>query len=319
MAPWAGILAIQDRIPDSPEMEVITLTGNLLAEWTFDLDELSPGRTHRAREMTFQVGGKGINVARILKRLGSETLAVGFAGGPMSQLCTDWLESHTIPHKFFPLEAGVRPGIVVRPAPDEDSETTFLGQDLAVSPPSWKAACQYIEHERPEWLAICGSLPGWSSTWARNIARIGEAGVRIAVDTYGPPLADLVKLPVDLVKINRSELERVFPDTGGQPLMKAIEQVRKSSPVHNWIVTDGPNAIAAHFATGRSCEVTPARISERSPTGSGDTFLAAILNQWPGESDPSPALAYASACASANAASHGIGDFPIPVPERFYP
>jgi fructose-1-phosphate kinase PfkB-like protein len=300
-------------------MDVITLNGNLLAEWTFDLKSVTLGTTHRAEEMTFQVGGKGINVARILKRLGSDSLALGFAGGPMADLCTDWLENNSIPHKFFPLEAGVRPGVAIRENKGQSPETTFLGQDLPIPATSWKAACQFVEQSRPKWLAISGSVPGWSKSWVRNINQLADAGIKVALDSYGPPLADLIKLPLELVKINRNELELLFPDTAELPILQAIAHARKVSPVKNWIVTDGPRSMAAVFESGESFEVIPATIKEVSPTGCGDTFLAAILNKWPKDGSHKEALSFASACASANAASKGIGDFPLPLPERFLP
>ena len=52
-----------------PSQHLYTLTGNLLAERTLEFDHWSPGRTQRAKRQTFQVGGKGINVAKMLTRL----------------------------------------------------------------------------------------------------------------------------------------------------------------------------------------------------------------------------------------------------------
>jgi fructose-1-phosphate kinase PfkB-like protein len=300
-------------------MHVITLTGNLLAEWAFDLKAVEAGKTHRAATTSFQVGGKGINVSRILNRLGTESLALGFAEGPMADLCTEWLEGQSIAHKFFPLEKGVRPGFVVRDTNGKSAETTFLGTDLNIPVTSWKAACQFAEQSRPNWLAICGSIPGWSGSWLRNIRQLADSGTRVAVDSYGPPLADLVKLPLELVKINRTELDRLFPDRESLSTAEAVGNARSESPVKNWIVTDGPHSIVASFQSGGTCEVIPARIKEVSPTGSGDTFLAVLLHKWPTDNNYTSALRAASACATANAASAGIGDFPLPVPERFFP
>lgn len=300
-------------------MHTITLTGNLLAEWTFELETLEKGTTHRAGTTRFQVGGKGVNVSRILKRLGRESLAIGFAGGPMAELCTEWLEVQSVAHKFFPLDGGVRPGLVIRESKGKSPETTFLGSDLGISAASWKAACQFAGQSRPGWVAVCGSIPGWSSSWLRNIRQLAEAGTRIAVDSYGPPLADFITLPLELVKINRSELDRLFPEAVGLPPLEAIAHARNCSPVHNWIVTDGPRPIAASFRSGDSLEVIPARIKEVSATGSGDTFLAVLLHKWPADNTFTDALIAATACSTASAASAGIGDFPLPVPERFFP
>ena len=49
---------------------ILTLTANLLAETTYSYDAWSEGMTQRARSEFFQVGGKGINVTRMLIRLG---------------------------------------------------------------------------------------------------------------------------------------------------------------------------------------------------------------------------------------------------------
>ncbi len=301
-------------------MRVVTLTGNLLAEWTFELGEgLRAGATHRARAMRFQVGGKGFNVARVLQRLGVEALALGFADGPLADLCAEWLTARGVAHALFPLEGGVRPGVVVRvPEAAGGGETTFLGADLPVPAASWKAACRRAAQERPDWLAICGSIPGWRTSWTAPL-RAGSQPARIAVDTYGPPLQDLVQLPLDLVKINRSELDRLLPECAGKETGAALERAANRFAPRNWIISDGPRPLHAAFADGARYALLPARISEVSPTGSGDTFLAAFLQAWQPGCDPAAALAHAAACASASAASAGIGDFPLPVPERFQP
>ena len=62
----------------APAPQILTLTGNLLAERTLDFETWAPGRTQRARAESFQVGGKGINVARMLRRLGARFPAPNF-------------------------------------------------------------------------------------------------------------------------------------------------------------------------------------------------------------------------------------------------
>ena len=72
---------------DSPP-PLFTLTGNLLAERTLTFPAWSAGRTQRATAETFQVGGKGINVAKMLTRLGAPNSALGFTGGATGEECT---------------------------------------------------------------------------------------------------------------------------------------------------------------------------------------------------------------------------------------
>ena len=294
-------------------MDVTTLTGNLLAEWTLDVVRLEPGSTHRAETMSFQVGGKGVNVARALRHLGVESEAVGFAGGPMADLCTRWLQDHQVAHRWYPLDKGVRPGVVVRQTGYPDlPETTFLGMDLAVSAASWESALSDIANSGTQWLALCGSVPGWNRSFEKALQEhILSNGIQLCIDTYGPPLEDLVNLPVELVKINRQELERLLPEMAGAGSLDLLAAASEDSPVRNWIITDGPHPVLAAFETGEVYEIRPAPIAEASPTGSGDTFLAALLQQSLAGAGPEEMLRYASACATANAASKGIADFPL--------
>jgi len=297
-------------------MRITTLTGNLLAEWTWQTGPLEAGATHRAHSSSFQVGGKGINVARILDRLGVESHAIAFAEGPIGEYCRQWLRTHGLSHCFYPLQAEVRTGLVVRDGPQR--ETTFLGLDQPVPAPSWEMAINHLREDPPGWLAICGSIPGWKENWDVSIeSLLSDGNTRIAVDTYGPPLETLVRLPLSLVKINRSELGRLF-DWSDQTDWHSIREIlTRQSPVQNWIITDGAKPVHAVLSRHGNWKVTPAAMREVSPTGSGDTFLAALLSRW--DEGPSVSLPFATACASANAASPHIGDFQIPPASVFYP
>jgi len=297
-------------------MHITTLTGNLLAEWTYHIDDLVAGATHRAESSSFQVGGKGINVARILNRLGIEATALAFAEGGIGDLCSQWLAREGIHHQIFPLAAEVRTGLVVRTK--AGTETTFLGQDPPVPQNSWLAAMNSVRSGPASWLAVCGSIPGWKENWQQEVASLLSGGdIHVAVDTYGPPLNALTRLPLDLVKINRSELNRLYPWAENQPLTDVLVRLNRESPVQNWIITDGANPIMASLYQSGVHQVTPAKIREVSPTGSGDTFLAALLSKW--DAGFTNALAFAAACATANAASEHIGDFELPPPGHFYP
>lgn len=71
--------------PDAPA--IFTLTGNLLAERTLEFDRWTAGKTQRAGRETFQVGGKGINVSKMLTRLRVPNTALCFTGGAPGAEC----------------------------------------------------------------------------------------------------------------------------------------------------------------------------------------------------------------------------------------
>ncbi len=80
---------------------IYTFTANLVAETTYYVDEWGAGKTSRASKERFQVGGKGINASKMLRRLEAETTAVCFPGGVFGEYCQLQLEQDNIPYKGF--------------------------------------------------------------------------------------------------------------------------------------------------------------------------------------------------------------------------
>src|SRR3954466_7608173 len=106
----------------SADPHIFTLTGNLLAERTLEFERWSPGRTQRATRETFQVGGKGINVAKMLTRLGVANTALCFIGGAPGAECEQWLRKHDFNVHAFATASPSRAGTVVRDASGAQAE-----------------------------------------------------------------------------------------------------------------------------------------------------------------------------------------------------
>src|SRR5262245_15278789 len=60
---------------------IVTVTMNAAIDRSLDVPNFQPGQRHRASSGFTQAGGKGINVARALKRLDVPVIATGLAGG----------------------------------------------------------------------------------------------------------------------------------------------------------------------------------------------------------------------------------------------
>ena len=93
---------------------ILTLTGNLLAERTQEFATWLPGKTQRAQTESFQVGGKGINVSKMLNRLGAPNTALCFTGGAPGAECDAWLRARNFTYRAFATGAPTRTGLVVR-------------------------------------------------------------------------------------------------------------------------------------------------------------------------------------------------------------
>jgi len=296
---------MSDNGPTTPQ--IYTLTGNLLAERTLEFERWTPGRTQRAAAVSFQVGGKGINVAKMLARLGVEATALGFTGGAPGAECERWLRDRGFAFRTFLSDTPTRTGTVVRDRSGTWPETTFLGPDVAPGAAAVQTCAAFLDAIGPgHVLALCGSFPGW------NTAEFGELRTAIdhwaergtlVVDTYGPPLAALATRPLALLKINRDELMTLTRDDIAA-LPAQLRQV---------VVTDGPRPIQVRDADGRTQTFTPPEIREVSATGSGDVFLACLIDAlFRRKTTLAAAVAFAIPHAAANASHPGIAEYSLP-------
>jgi fructose-1-phosphate kinase PfkB-like protein len=286
----------------------LTLTCNLLAERTFEFPTWTPGKTHRAVAESFQVGGKGINVAKMLHRLGSPATALCFIGGAAGGECQAWLARQAFTSRAFATTTPTRTGTVVRDRSGTVRETTFLGPDIPVDAHAIRACADFLDTQ-PDGgiLALCGSVPGWDESRYDRLRSALERWMTrgtLAVDTYGPPLRWAAERPVQLIKINADELRTLAGDrASGFP----------TSP-RNWVISDGPRAVRTRDAASVEVTLTPPSVSEVSPTGSGDVLLAAVLHGLHVQRlTLRDAVAFAIPYAAANAAHPGVADFPLPL------
>ncbi len=299
-----------------PKTPIITFTANMVAETTYYVDRWEPGKVSRAKQERFQVGGKGINVSKMLRRLSADTTALCFPGGSFGPTCQRWLETNGIPYKGFTDGCETRSGSIIR-APGE-KEISILGLDCRVSRAAVHACVDYLSQlTGPYLLAVCGVVPDWESeVWnpLRDWLPRRDPSIALAVDTYGPGLKWFAQQSPALVKINRDELELLFDkDVSAQPTEVLLEEAASAFDCPQWIITDGRQPIWAKVRGEPCLSVQPRTVEAVSPVGCGDVFFATLLDglyHHP-ENAFREILERAAEYASRNAASHGIADFDL--------
>ncbi|MEO7798699.1 MAG: PfkB family carbohydrate kinase [Opitutaceae bacterium] len=290
----------------APPPHVFTLTGNLLAERTLTFSAWNPGKTQRAAGESFQVGGKGINVSKMLSRLRVPNTALVFAGGAPGAESEAWLRARGFNFHLFPTHAPSRVGVVVRSHAEGQAETTFLGPDVPPDAEAIRACADYLSaKEAGQVLALCGSFPGWGDASFEPLHDVIDEWIehgKVFVDVYGPPLAWFLKRRVDLIKINADELLPFAPDLANLP---------PNATAKRWVVTNGPGPVQIRDLDGSVSAATPPLVREVSPTGSGDVLFACLLDGLCARGMRlRDAVLYALPSAAANAAHAGVAEFP---------
>jgi len=87
---------------------IVTVTMNAAIDRTLTVPNFQRGQRHRASDGLTLAGGKGINIARALKRLGVPVVATGLAGGQTGTRIVEALTGEAILNDFVRIEGESR-------------------------------------------------------------------------------------------------------------------------------------------------------------------------------------------------------------------
>ncbi len=291
---------------------LFTITGNLLAETTAFFDFPKEGQTVRAKAKEFfQVGGKGVNVAKAFFKLTKQKpYVVIFPAGIIGKRCLHWLKekNFAIPVPIQ-IKGETRIGLVCQ-NPNTNIQTTFLGSDIPVSTNAFEEAIQQISKFAMEGdaIAFCGSFPNWKKSYAHTISKLAkQKKLRLYVDTYGQPLFDFAQQDLFLLKINKKE----FLTTFAQKTLneKTLSNVANKSKAKNIIVSNSNGKIYSSL-NGKIVSITAPKIKcEISATGCGNAMFASLIYEITKNSPLEDALKISTARASASAEISATSDW----------
>lgn len=261
---------------------LITLTLNPALDLATTTDHVAPTHKLRCGPVQRFAGGGGINVARVLHRLGADVCAWALAGGAVGTQVRQLLAAEGVPTLLQPISGDTRENFsVVETTTSQEFRFVLPGPTL--QPAEWQACLDALATHTPppRWLIASGSLPpGTPDDFYAQLARAASGrGVRVAVDTSGPPLAAALQAGVALVKPSLRELRDVMQ----QPLEHAADWCTAAqSLVHSGaadIVALSVGEQGAVLATREGVWQAPALNvpATSGTTGAGDCFLATLV------------------------------------------
>ncbi|BCW71725.1 phosphofructokinase [Arthrobacter sp. NicSoilB8] len=254
----------------NPALDVSTVTDQVIGEHKL--------RCHTSR---LDPGGGGVNVARVVHRLGGQTIAAYTAGGPTGEAYRRLIEAERIPTLLVPISGSTRQNFTV------DETTTgkqfrFVLEGPELSEEEWRRCLAIVAESVPAggYVVASGSLPkGVPDDFYAQVARLAnERGARCVVDASGPSLAAALAEGVFLVKPSRRELAALVGgtlDTDESQVAAASSLVADGSAQHVALTLGGEGAVLASKSGTLRLPVPHVRV--RSTVGAGDSFLAAFV------------------------------------------
>ena len=191
---------------------IVTVTLNTAIDKTLSVPNFRLGRRHRTVEQTTMPGGKGVNVARVLKTLGAPVIATGLAGGATGTRIVDQLTQLSVLSDFVRIGEESRTNTaVIDPTTGEQTEINEKGPK--VSPHEVELFVDKLLYlaKGASVVVFAGSLPRDVDTdiYGFLIRELRRMHVTTVVDTDGDPLRRAVRAEPDVVTPNVLEAEEL--------------------------------------------------------------------------------------------------------------
>lgn len=233
----------------------------------------------RVKSSRFDPGGKGINVSRVIRELGGESVAMGFAPGGLGRYIEQTLKEDGIQCDFVYTKGEARTNITIL---DESRHINTI-----LSDPGPDTDARYVKQllsklrkrlRANDWLVVAGSIPPpvAPEIYAEIISMARATWVHTVLDADGAALAAGVAAGPEMVKGNRRELERLLDRhlDDESSTLKAAQTLREMA-IRTAVVTRGREGAIAVSDEGAWRGVAP-RVRAVSAVGSGDGFLAGV-------------------------------------------
>ena len=258
---------------------IYTVTLNPALDKTVEIPGMALDTVNRITSMRTDPGGKGINVSKVIAKLGGESCAVGILGGESGRTLLAALERDGLRTHFRFVEGQTRTNLkIIDRALHTNTDINEPG--LTVSPADLDALLRDLLGmvREGDIVVLAGSLPQGApqDTYRVWTAACREKGARVCLDADGVLLAEGLKAAPYLIKPNEDELSRLvghrLTDTDeliaeGRRLLKGgVTRVVISLGERGALYLRGNEVL---YAEGLSVPVG-------STVGAGDSVVAAL-------------------------------------------
>jgi len=287
----------------------VTFTPNPALDVSTSVDHLVDAHKMRCEAPLLHPGGGGINVARVLHRLGADVLAAYPAGGPNGERLHGLLQDEGVHDLALAIAGETRESFTVHER-QSGHEYRFVLPGPSLSHDEWEAGLTRLRQlsPAPTWIISSGSLPpGVPADGHARIARVAkEIGARMVVDSSGPALAEALDAGVWLVKPSLRELSELSGMALDTP---ALQQAAAQGLIDRGqarMVALSLGSAGAMLVTADQClQAQALDVPVTSSVGAGDSFLAALVWALDQQSDPAEALATGMAAGAAAVMTSG--------------
>ena len=258
---------------------ITTLTPNPCIDKTVAVEKFDIYKMNRVRVLRTDACGKGINVSKILREFGLDSICLGFIAGRTGRMIKDMLED--LPSDFIELQEGSsRINVKLH---EGGILTEINGKGPDIGPGALDMLYKRLSGlKEDDLLIISGSIPG--SVTESDLMRLGQflngKSIPFVADSASSQAVCLMDFGPRLIKPNIDELSALFSKDidplDADLILKAMTDL-KARGAEEVIVSAG--SIGAYLLDkgGSFFFLTAPEGKAEDPVGAGDSMLAAYI------------------------------------------
>lgn len=281
---------------------IVTVTFNPALDKSLSVASLLPDKKLKCSQPIFEPGGGGINVARAVKKLGGEAVAVYLSGQDTGKTITRLLAEDFIECIAIEINGSTRENLVVV---DMSSKKQYLFDmpGPEVSKDEWNKCLGIIDRlPGVEYIVASGSLPPGvpDDVFAKLSVIAQKKNARLIVDTSAQSLKYAVQAGVYMIKPNMRELAFLVGKEELDPgsVADAARTVIAGGNCEVIVVSLG--RLGAILVTNEiAVNIVPPELQTKSTVGAGDSMVAGIVMSLAGHKSLLEAVQFGVACGTA--------------------
>lgn len=259
------------------ETAIVTVTLNPAIDRTLHLPVFALGQVNRVDNERTDPGGKGINVAKVIKALQHPVIVTGFLGNNNATVFENYFTKEDIDNQFVKTPGENRVNIkIVDTTNDVVSELNFPGiTPTTVDLDKLRETLRQLAQSH-KWFVLAGSLPPTvpTDTYAQLITMLHQYDCNVILDTSGPALVAGIAARPFAVKPNLPELSQLMNVAmdSDEEILRAIKQLLNQGISKVAISLGEKGSLVADC--NQILRVIAPKVPVSSTVGAGDAFVA---------------------------------------------
>lgn len=259
---------------------IYTVTLNPALDKTVEIPSLTVDAVNRITSMRTDPGGKGINVSKVIQKLGGASVAAGILGGDTGRAILSALTEMGLTTLFHFVDGETRTNMKIID-PDNHTNTDINEPGVTVSEEILEKLLEELlaKVTKEDIVVISGSMPKGSPkdtyyTWTKAFR---EKGAKVILDADGDLLKAGLKASPYLIKPNNHELGALTGRALETPeeIAETAAELMKEYGIGKVVVSMGGDG-AVYVTKDKTIYAEGLKVPVGSTVGAGDSVVAAL-------------------------------------------